>query len=97
MNIDFTFQKGLEGLEWMSPTNGRYIYPTTISMCRPCLMSHFTPKVSLSYLAQHLFWFPSQLPGPFPLDTDKISCYDNIMLKVYRVKRSSRLAACVSG
>ena len=26
MNIDFDFQKGLEELEWMSTTNGRFLY-----------------------------------------------------------------------
>ena len=70
-------QAGLERLK-----KGRYIYPTTVSMCRLCLMSFFTPKFSLSYLIQHLFSFPSRLPGPFPLDTNKISCYYNIKVKI---------------
>src|SRR6266568_8251476 len=87
MNTYLSCSGGCFWNEWKSTKTGRYIYPTTISMCRPCLMSHFTPKVSLSYLAQHLFWFPSLLPGPFPLDTNKISCYYNIKSKVCREKK----------
>ena len=33
MNIDFAFQKGLEGLEWMSSKNGRFTH-LSIESCQ---------------------------------------------------------------
>jgi len=35
MNIDFDFQKGLEELEWMSTTNGRFFYSSIHQMSQP--------------------------------------------------------------